>query len=258
MRTSRALLEVLINTVTHRRCPLAPTPHRQPGLRREPPPLPTHVTLPGAGRLEDTRRGSPGTVVRGTKGCASGSSPRARTGSQTGAPSWSIVGSRRSAAATGVAAAGRTPSQHQHGAADAEEVCGHPLGAGWALCPWLCIPRDITAPARRAAPPAVEQGQAAGGGGEGAPCAQLGATVHTQHPCVQSCRHTCVVAAQLCIHCCLQRAPSPCTHAAQLHALHAQTCKLAARSVVHTRAKGPWDTCGAEGSCGWIGRALWG
>lgn len=96
------------------------------------------------------------------------------------------------------------------------------------------------------------------GGGEGAPCAQLGATVHTQHPCVQSCPHTCVVAAQLCIHCCLQRAPSPCTHAAPLHALHAQTCKLAARSVVHTRAKGPWDTCGAEGSCGRIGRALWG
>lgn len=50
----------------------------------------------------------------------------------------------------------------------------------------------------------------------------LGATVHTQHPCVQSCLHVCVVVAQPCIHCCLQRAPSLCTpmRACCIHCTH--------------------------------------
>ena len=225
MRTSRALLEVLINTVTHRRCPLAPLLTNSQGYTGWPPP-------PHARHSSQSWKtpdgGSSGAGARGTKGCASGSS--ARTGSQTGAPSTTSAGSQHSAVAARMAAAAQTPFQHRHGAADAEEVRGHPLGWGWAPCPWLCIPRDITAPARRAA---VEQGQAAEGTGGGhAHSLLLGATVHTQHPCVQSCLHACVVVAQPCIHCCLQRAPlSVHTHACLLHPLHAQTCKLAACSV---------------------------
>ena len=202
--------------------------------------------------------------MRGTKGCASGSSPRARTGSQTGAPSWSIVGSRRSAAATGVAAAGRTSSQHQHGAADAEEVCGHPLGAGWALCPWLCIPRDITAPARRAAPPAVEQGQAAGGGARGPRVHSLEPRcTHSTHVCRAAgtrvwLRHSCASIAACsvpplrahtqprCMHCMHKRA-------SWLHVLLCTRVQRAPGTRVGQRAAagGLGERCGAELGAVW-------
>lgn len=212
--------------------------------------------------------------MRGTKGCASGSSPRARTGSQTGAPSWSIVGSRRSAAATGVAAAGRTPSQHQHGAADAEEVCGHPLGAGWALCPWLCIPRDITAPARRAAPPAVEQGQAAGGGRGGPVCTAWSHGAHTAPMCAELPAHVCgcgtavhpllLAACPLSVH---TRSPVACTACTNVQVGCTFCCAHACKGPLgHVWGRGQlradwasavglsWERCGAGSGVG-LGRA---
>lgn len=243
MRTSRALLEVLINTVTHRRCPLAPLLTNSQGYTGWPPP--THARH-SSRSWKTPDGGSSGAGARGTKGCASGST--ARTGSQTGAPSTTSAGSQHSAVAARMAAAAQTPFQHRHGAADAEEVRGHPLGWGWAPCPWLCIPRDITAPARRAA---VEQGQAAEGTG-GGPCTQPAAWSHGAHTapvCAELLARVCgcgtavhpllLAACPLSVH----------NHACLLHPLHAQTCKLAACSVCTRVLRGPWDTCGVEGGC---------
>lgn len=132
------------------------------------------------------------------------------------------------------------------GPPEEEEARGRPLGAGWAACPWLRVPRDITAQARRAASAGRGPGPGCWGGpgrprGHGgtlctpARCSWTqckGTSVHTQHPRVHSCVHMRVVTAQPRaqhrLHACtVARPPPPCAHAAALHPLHTDVCTLA-------------------------------
>lgn len=117
------------------------------------------------------------------------------------------------------------------GPPEEEEARGRPLGAGWAACPWLRVPRDITAQARRAA--SAGRGPGPGcWGGPGRPRGHGGDPLHPSAVFVDAVQgdqraHSAPTHAQLCAHAC-RDGTATCT--APLARLHCSTPPPAVRT----------------------------